>query len=427
MNHSRLRRLVLSAIVIGQLGMAASAMLRAQPVTPAAEAELNARADAIHKRVLTLDSHVDVIVPGAPSEYGPGQIDQASLEKLRHGGVDVIALAIAVGPGPRTPQGNAAARAEADAKLALIKRFVHDNAAHVSLALTAAEVRRIHANGKIAVIESFLNARSIGNNLDAIDEFYAAGVRLFGFVHAGNNDFADSSRPLGDPAQEFHGLSPLGKQAIGKLNRLGVIIDVSQLTPDGLLQTLALSKAPVIASHSAARALVDNTRNLSDRELDAIKANGGVVQVTAFNSYLLPAPADYRDKVSALRTQFGLTADFPAGPIGAIQGTESLAAERHQAFIRGLVALYPKASVKEYVDHIDYIAKRIGIDHVGIGTDFNHGAGIIGFQDESEAPNVTRELLRRGYTEPQIAKIWGGNFLRVFSEVEAVSRKQRKS
>jgi membrane dipeptidase len=232
---------------------------------------------------------------------------------------------------------------------------------------------------------------------------------------------------VGEPAQEFHGLSPLGKQAVAKLNRLGIIIDVSQLTPDGVLQTLELSKAPVVASHSDVRALVDNTRNLSDRELDAIKANGGVIQVTPFNTYLISPPADFPDKVRALRTQFGLTPDSPSGPIGFRQGAETLSAERHQAFIRELQALYPKASVKEYVDHIDYIVKRIGIDHVGIGSDFNHGAGIVGFEDESDAPNVTRELVRRGYDEAQIAKIWGENFLRVFGEVESVSRRLKKS
>ncbi len=334
-----------------------------------------------------------------------------------------VAFAIAVGPGPRTPEGVSAARAEADAKLAVIKDFVRNNSAHVALALGAEDVRRIHKQGKIAVIESFLNARSLGQDLNAIDDFYKEGVRLFGFVHAGNNDFADSSRPTGEPAQEFHGLSPLGKQAVAKLNTLGIIIDVSQLTPDGLLQTLQLSKAPVVASHSAVRALVDNTRNLSDRELDAIKANGGVVQVTAFNAYLVPPSADFREKVRALRTQYGLTPDFPDRPIGFTEGYQSLSPERQHAFIAAFSALYPRASIKEHVDHIDYIVKRIGIEHVGIGTDFNHGAGIVGFEDESEAPNVTRELVRRGYNEAQIAKIWGGNFLRVFAEVEAVSRR----
>ncbi len=425
MHRSRPRPLLLATALIGQLALTAIQALPAQAAAPGSDADLDARARAIHQHVLTLDSHVDVLIPGAASEYGPGQRDRADLEKLRRGGIDAVAFAIAVGPGPRTPEGVAAARGEADAKLAVIKRFIHDNSAHVALALTAADVRKIHSQGKIAVIESFLNARSLGKNLDAIDDFYKSGVRLFGFVHAGNNDFADSSRPIGDPAQEFHGLSPLGMQAVAKLNTLGVIIDVSQLTPDGVLQTLQLSKAPVVASHSAVRAVVDNTRNLSDRELDAIKVNGGVVQVTAFNAYLVPPPADYREKLRALRTQFGLTPDFPEGAIGFVQGAEVLSAERHQAFIHALGALYPKASIKEYVDQIDYIAKRIGIDHVGIGTDFNHGAGIVGFDDESEAPNVTRELVRRGYDEAQIAKIWGGNFLRVFSAVEAVSRTLR--
>jgi membrane dipeptidase len=429
MNRSPLRRILLAAaaVPICALTLAASQASLAQAAAAGGEADLDARARAIHEHVLTLDSHVDVIVPGAPSEYGPGQKDRADLGKLQRGGIDAVAFAIAVGPGPRTPEGVATARAEADAKLTVIRSFVKDNSAHVALALTAEDVRKIHARGKIAIIESFLNARSLGKSLNSIDDIYKAGVRLFGFVHAGNNDFADSSRPVGEPAQEFHGLSPLGKQAVSKLNTLGVIIDVSQLTPDGVLQTLRLSKAPVVASHSAARALVDNTRNLSDRELDAIKANNGVVQVTAFNAYLVPPPADYHEKLRALRVQFGLKPDFPNSPIGFIEGAEALSTERHQAFIRGLGALYPKASVKEYVDHIDYIVKRIGIDHVGIGTDFNHGAGIIGFDDESEAPNVTRELVRRGYDEAQIAKIWGGNFLRVFGEVEAVSRRLHRS
>jgi membrane dipeptidase len=387
------------------------------------DADLDARARAIHSRVLTLDSHVDVVVPGAPSEYGPAPKDRADLDELRRGGIDAIAFAIAVGPGPRTPEGVTAARAEADTKLVVIRDLIKDHPARVALALSAEDVRKIHRQGKIAVIESFLNARSLGHDLGGIDNFYGAGVRLFGFVHAGNNDFADSSRPTGEPAQEFHGLSPLGKEAVAKLNRLGVIIDVSQLTPEGLLETLELSKAPVVASHSAARALVDNTRNLSDRELDALKVNGGVVQVTAFNAYLVPPPADFREKVQALRTQYGLHPAFPDRPTGFVEGYQSLTPERQHAFIAAVSGLYPRASIKEYVDHIDYIVKRIGIEHVGIGTDFNHGAGIVGFEDESEAPNVTRELLRRGYTEAQIKKIWGGNFLRVFSEVEAVSRR----
>jgi membrane dipeptidase len=350
--------------------------------------DVDARARAIHRRVLVIDSHTDVLLPGSPENlYAPGHTSHTDLDKLKRGGVGCLAMAIAVGNGPRTPEGVAAARAEADAKLAAIRGFVKDNANDAALALTADDILRIHKAGKIAVIESFLNTRSIGADISAIDGLYRDGVRLFGFSHAGNNDFADSSRPSGEPAEEHHGLSPVGKQAVAKLNRLGVIIDISQLTPAGVLQVLELTKAPVIASHSDVRALVENTRTLSDRELDAIKANGGVVDVTPFNNYLRRVPP-------------GLDAEARAK--------------------------LPRATVSDLVDHIDYIVKRIGIDHVGIGTDFNHGAGIEGFDDESEAPNVTRELVRRGYSEGQIAKIWGGNFLRVFRRVEAVAGKLRQ-
>jgi membrane dipeptidase len=350
-------------------------------------ADLDARAEAIHRHVLVIDSHTDVLLPGSPENlYAPGHTSHTDLDKLKKGGVGGVAMAIAVGNGPRTPEGVAAARAEADAKLAAIRVFLTDHPDQAALALTAADIVRIHKAGKVAVIESFLNTRSIGSDVSAIDGFYRDGVRLFGFTHAGNNDFADSSRPAGEPAEEHHGLSPIGRQAVAKLNRLGVIIDISQLTPAGVMQVLELSKAPVIASHSNVRALVDNTRTLSDRELDAIKVNGGIVDVTPFGNYLRRVPAELD------------------------------AAAR---------ARLPRATVADLVDHIDYIVKRIGIDHVGIGTDFNHGAGIQGFDDESEAPNVTRELVRRGYTEAQIAKIWGGNFLRVFRRVEAVAAKTR--
>jgi membrane dipeptidase len=351
--------------------------------------DVDARARAIHHRLLVIDSHTDVLLPGSPENlYAPGHTSHTDLDKLKRGGVGCVAMAIAVGNGPRTPEGVTTARAEADAKLAAIRGFVKDNSHEAALALTADDILRIHKAGKIAIIESFLNTRSIGADISAIDGLYRDGVRLFGFSHAGNNDFADSSRPSGEPAEEHHGLSAIGKQAVAKLNRLGVIIDISQLTPAGVLQVLELSKAPVIASHSNVRALVENTRTLSDRELDAIKANGGVVDVTPFNNYLRRVPP-------------GLDAEARAK--------------------------LPSATVSDLVDHIDYIVKRIGIDHVGIGTDFNHGAGIQGFDDESQAPNVTRELVRRGYSESQIAKIWGGNFLRVFRRVEVVAGKLRRA
>ncbi|HEY0340845.1 MAG TPA: dipeptidase [Steroidobacteraceae bacterium] len=412
----RFARWFLAALVVLPVVAAAAAG------APAADAELDAKARAIDARILKIDAHTDVLLPGASElNYAPGHTSRTDLDNLIHGGIVAIAFAIAVGPGPRTPEGLKAARSEADAKLAWIRAFVKEHPDKVALALSSQDIERIHAAGKIAVIESFLNARSIGTDISGIDAFYRDGVRLFGLTHAGNNDFADSSRPTGEPAVEHHGLSPLGKQAVAKLNKLGVIIDVSQLTSDGVLQVLELSKAPVIASHSDVRALVDNTRNLNDAELDAIKRNDGVVHVTAFNPYLRPLATDFDAKAADLRKRYGLPPTSKHGPIGAEEGIDVLPAEKLAAFFNEFRALMPRATLSEYVDNIDYIVKRIGVDHVGIGTDFNHGAGIVGFNDEGEAPNVTRELVRRGYTEEQIRKIWGGNFLRVFRRVEAVA------
>ncbi|MFC4313932.1 dipeptidase [Steroidobacter flavus] len=392
----------------------------------AEQASLEARVRDIHSRVLTLDSHVDVLLPDTPKRYwGKDGKSAADVSKLKAGGVDAIALAIAVGPGPRTAQGDAEAKAEADAKVAAIQAFVRDNASEVGFAKTAADVERLHGDGKIVVIPSFLNARSLGGKLDGIDRLYEQGVRIFAFTHAGNNAFADSSRPSAGEGVEHKGLSPLGKQAVAKLNQLGIIVDVAQLTPDGVFQVLQLTKAPVIASHSAARALVDNTRNLSDAELDAIKKNGGVVHVTPFNPYIAKPPADYAARMQAVRDQYGVKGQFDPVRNNYTEGTESLSKERNEQYLNATATVRPVATLKDYIDHIDYIAKRIGVDHVGIGTDFNHGAGVTGFSNEADALNVTRELVKRGYTEEQIGKIWSGNFLRVFREVERTAKAQR--
>jgi membrane dipeptidase len=409
---------------------AAAVLAAALSLTPAtaqsADAGFDARIREIDARALKIDAHTDVLLPGAPElNYAPGHTSRTDLANLQSGGIGALAFAIAVGPGPRTPEGTKAARAEADAKLAWIQTFVKDHSDRVAVALSAADIEHIHAAGKIAIIESFLNARSIGSDISAIDTFYASGVRLFGLTHAGNNEWADSSRPTTDPPVEHHGLSPLGKRAVVKLNDLGVIIDVSQLTPEGLLQSVALSRAPVIASHSDVRSLVDNTRNLNDAELDAIGHKGGVVHLTPFNPYLRPLSADFDAKAAVLRQKFGLPPTQRHGPIGAEEGIDTLTADKLHAFMAEFRGLMPKATLEDYVNNIDYIVKRIGIDHVGIGTDFNHGAGIIGFDDESEAPNVTRELVRRGYSEADIDKIWGANFLRVFHQVEVVAKRRK--
>ena len=381
----------------------------------------DARAAAIHARALVLDSHADI-----PLDFGVGAHDaavdgdgQVDLPKLKRGGVGAIVLAVFVQQGPRTPEGIAKARGEADTKLKAIHTAADHHPDQAELALSAADVARIHKAHKVALIVGFLNAYPFGKDLAPIDDYYRAGMRTFGFVHAGDNDYADSSRPSGQPAVEWGGLSPLGKAAVPKLNRLGVIIDISQLTTDGVKQTLALSKAPVVATHSGVRGVVESARNLSDEELDLLKQNGGVIQIVAFSSYLVRPPADYAERVRAIRVKYGLAPDYKR----TADGAAALDAEKREAYTHEVSAIIPRGSVKELVDSIDYAVKRIGIDHVGIGSDFNHGGGVLGWNNEGEAGNVTRELASRGYTEAQIDKLWGGNFLRVFREVEATAKR----
>ncbi len=254
---------------------------------------------------LVLDSHTDVLLPGtAQRYYAPDGGSRTSLAQLTAGGVDAVVLAIAVGPGPETPEGYAAARKEAESKLSAIRNFISSSGGKIEQARTADDVERIHRAGNIAILLGFQNARILGGELGAFDHFYEAGVRVAALTHAGNNAFADSSRPQAGETDRNHGLSPLGKDAIRRFNDLGVLVDVSQLSTPALMQTLALTRAPVVATHSNARALVDNTRNLSDAELDAIKANGGVVQLTPFGAYVHKSTQAELDKIAAVRAQY---------------------------------------------------------------------------------------------------------------------------
>ena len=404
----------LAAALFAFVGPAAAAAVQ--------DAGLDARAHAIHARALVLDSHVDI-----PLDYGSGAHDpgldgdtQIDLPKLERGGVDAAVLAVFVQQGPRTPEGFARARHDADAKLAAIRAIPARYPSRAELALSAADVERIHRAHKVAILVGFLNAYPFGRDAAPIDDYYRQGLRVFGLVHAGDNDFADSSRPAGPPAEEWGGLSPLGREAVARLNRLGVVIDISQLTSAGVAQVLALTTAPVIASHSGVRGMVESPRNLSDAELDALKRNGGVVQVVAFSAYLVKPPADYAERVRPVRARYGLPEAF-ARPA---DGADALGAEQRAAFSHELSALLPRASVADLADSIDYAVKRIGVDHVGISSDFNHGGGIDGWANEGEAENVTRELVRRGYGEAEIDKLWGGNFLRVMRQVEAAARRR---
>jgi membrane dipeptidase len=380
---------------------------------------------SIHEQILVLDAHADIEIPGRESRYaGADGTSEVSPAKMQAGGVDAVVMAIAVGPGPRDTQGYAKARARADEELAAVHAIVADPANNLVLARSADELIRAQAEGKGALILGFQNAIILGREVSALDEFYDAGVRVFALTHMGHNDFADSSRPvyigaLGahEPVAEHGGLSELGRQAIKRINQLGGIVDISQLSRAATLQVLDLSTAPVIASHSSVRQLTDVSRNLSDEEIDRIGQQGGVIHIAPFRGYLFDSSdKDLDAKIRVARRAAGIEADYyyPFELYWEIDDPEI-----QQAFLAAVSELLGPGSMDILLDHIDYVVERIGIDHVGIGTDFNHGGGIAGFSDASEAANVTASLLQRGYSQQEIEKIWGGNFLRVFRQVAA--------
>lgn len=378
-----------------------------------------AEAQAIHNRALVLDAHADIIPEGEASPYaGADGRSQVELTKMRAGGMDAVVMAVAVSPGPRNDHGYRAARIEAERKLAAVRALVANPANGAVLARSAQELIAAHEAGKPALILGFQNALILGRDVTAIDHFYDAGVRVFALTHMGHNDFADSSRPLfiaatgaHEPETEHGGLSALGKAAIERINALGAVVDVSQLSQAATLQVLELTTAPVIASHSNVRAITQATRNLSDEEIDRIGAKGGVIHLTPFRGYLF----DSSDKalvasIRSARREAGLPEDF-LYPFELYWELDDPAEK--ERFLGTVSELLGPGSIDDMLVHLDYVVKRIGIDHVGIGSDFNHGGGLAGFDDASEAFNVTQALLQRGYSEADVGKIWSGNFLRV--------------
>jgi membrane dipeptidase len=366
---------------------------------------------------LTLDTHIDIPLDYATATTDPLNADlKVNLTKMAAGGLDVGFFIVYVEQTARTPEGYAKAKTEAETKFAAIHRMAEQlYPQRIAIAYTAADVPRIAASGKLVAAIGVENSYSLGPNLENLDRFYELGARYVGLVHNGDNDLARSAQPnaaLGDLAEPWAGVSALGAEAIARLNRLGVMVDVSHGSKQTALDAMRLSAAPIIASHSAIASINAHARNLDDETLLALKANGGVVQVVAFDGYLKAQPAERAAAMRELRQRVGLTGDTRLS---------MLAAEQRAAYDAGLREIdtrWPPATVADLVDHIDYAVKLIGIDHVGISSDFDGGGGIAGWNDAAETANVTAELEKRGYSREDIGKIWSGNLLRVWREVE---------
>lgn len=380
------------------------------------------RVQQLHAEAVVIDAHADIEIPGRESPYvGPDGRSRVTPDKLEAGDMNAVVLALATAPRNRDEVGYAAARRSADRKLQAVHALVDDPANKVRLARSSAEILAARDDGNRALVLGFQNALIIGKDLSGLNEYFDAGARVFALNHIGHNDYADSSRPtyLADqkrhePTEEHGGLSELGIQAVKRLNDMGVLFDVSQLSKNAVLQALEILSGPAIATHSNVKALCDVSRNLSDEEIDGVAASGGLVCVSPFIGYLYDTSDDVLiSAIAAEREKAGLPEHY-LYPFELYW--ELPDPEQQKAFRNTIRSLLGVATVSHMVDHLDYVVQRVGVDHVGIGSDFNHGGGVAGFNEASEALNVTVELDRRGYEAEEIAKIWGGNFLRAMHE-----------
>ena len=376
------------------------------------------KARAIHEDVLTIDSHIDIPDNYATRDLDPGRNTplQVDLPKMLTGGLDAGFFIVFVGQGPLTDAGFAEAYDKAIAKFDAIDRQTALYSHIIDLATSPADVRALADRGRLVAMIGVENGYSLGANIEHIQEFYDRGARYMGITHMGNNQLGDSSGGAGGKPDPLHGgLSELGRQAVAEMNRLGVMVDVSHASKKTTLEAIKQSKAPVIASHSAIRKFRDLDRNISRKEMKAIAKSGGVLQVVAFDAYMHEIEEEKAAAMAEIRQDMGLTsreAFRAAGPEGW--------AELRQRVI-ALDDTWPRADVSDLVDQIDYAVKVMGIDHVGIASDFGGGGGIMGWDDATQTLNITRELVRRGYGQRDIAKIWGGNLLRVWHNVERVA------
>ena len=406
-----------------------------------ADSALVAKAKGIHERVITLDTHDDINPDNFTRQqnYTQRLETQVNLPKMVEGGLDASFFIVYVGQGPLTPEGYDGAYKQAVAKFDAVHHLTKEIApGQIELALTAADVNRIAKSGKKVALIGIENAYSLGTDITRVKEFYDRGGRYMSLAHNGHSQLADSNTGERDGKWLHNGLSELGQQAIAEMNKWGIMVDLSHPSKAANLQAIALSKAPVIASHSAARALADHSRNMDDEQLLALKKNGGVIQTVAFASYVKINKPDSPERTAAilaLRKTVGLSAPGggPGGPGGGgggggRGGLNALSPEQRAKFDAGVADIDkktpgdPRATVADFVNHIDYLVKKIGLEHVGISSDFDGGGGVTGWNGAEETFNVTLELVRRGYTEEQIGKIWSGNLLRVMADVEKVAK-----
>jgi membrane dipeptidase len=376
--------------------------------------QLARKADNIHKSFLTVDTHCDTPLEIVRSGFDLGEKHErgcVDFPRMVEGGLDAEFFAAYIGQGPRDDSSTFVAHQEIIRTIEAIKTNVGKNSGMAEQALSPEDAYLLKKEGKLSAFIGIENGYPVGKDISRVKQYYDMGARYITLCHSGNNDICDSST---DPKGSEHGgLSSFGEEVVSEMNRLGMIVDVSHISDESFYDVLNISKAPVIASHSSSRALCSSPRNLSDDMLLALKKNGGVIQICILSSYIkTPEPnPELESKLAGLKSKYG--------------DLNTLSDEQRSQLRNERWEIYNKyrklATVADVVDHIDHVVQVIGIDHVGIGTDFDGGGGVEGCKSADGMKNITIELLRRGYSKSDIGKIWGGNTMRVFREVERIS------
>ncbi|HCM75481.1 MAG TPA: peptidase M19 [Cytophagales bacterium] len=433
-----MKQLTYSLSVLLLLLFSACSQPKSEETATLTEEELIEKAKGIHERVITLDTHDDINTDNFTTEtnYTQRLNTQVNIPKMEEGGLDVAWFIVYTGQGELTKKGYEEAYANADDKFKAIHRLCEEIAPDkIELALTSDDVRRIAASGKKVAMIGVENAYPIGLDIKRVKEFHDRGARYMSLAHNGHSQLSDSNTGERDSVWLHNGLSDLGKEVIKEMNKWGIMIDLSHPSKVANMEMMRLSKAPVIASHSSARALNDVSRNLDDEQLMMLKENGGVVQTVAFKSYVNAEKNNaHNDKAEAVIAEVAASEGFVIQERAAIR---NMSDEAREAYINKYSEIRDKAKsrietevnpvappvdVADFVNHIDYLVEKIGLEHVGISSDFDGGGGVHGWMDASETFNITMELVRRGYTEEQIAALWSGNLLRVLDKVQAVAK-----
>lgn len=400
------------------------------------EPNLLEKAKDIHKRVMTLDTHVDINVSNFTDSinYTQKLKNQVNLPNMEKGGLDVAFFIVYTGQGELNEEGYAKAYKNAMSKFNAIHKLTKEIAPdRIALAVNSKEAKEIYASGKKVAMIGVENAYPLGTDIKRVKEFYDLGARYMSLSHNGHSQLCDSNTGETDDVWLHNGVSDFGKEVIKEMNKWGIMIDVSHPSKKSMKDMIELSKAPIIASHSSARALCNHSRNLDDEQLEWLKTNGGVVQAVAFKSYVNTEKNDaYAAAIKEVITSLGKELNFEVKSWAEVRKMEPKERQDYIATYRELSKKaklevdeekYPPVDVADFVDHIDYLVKKIGIDHVGISSDFDGGGGVEGWNDASETLNVTVELVKRGYSESEIAQLWNGNLLRVLDEVAEIAQK----